>query len=222
MDSLNSNKLQAYKSSFQAWKSVAFGYALLALVLVASKWREVSTDLSLLSGIDRLIWAQHGSSSNETSNQTNGSSSVWPPASVVGLETLLTATANTTTPPTVGGQQVSATNSTTTEGDNQLVSRHMQMVLGRELNGNDLLRREVETFLGEYCPQSRKRSVSFLAIDLHDSNFRLLPTANTRTRQKNILLAKLQQTTQANLGAPKKRCALAHCSSPLTLSAGSS
>lgn len=204
------NKLQAYKSSFQAWKCVSFGYALLAIVLLFSKWHEVTTDLKLLTGIDQLIWSNGSlhhdqqllvSSSGATdSNRTdlsplhqmgatsainsNRSTSAilgqaltrsWPP---LALETLLlnvaTSASNSSNlngsgalvdssddAPATSLPQDNSTSITSSESisggspSSMLMSHHMKFVAGRELSGSQLLRQEVESFLGQYefCPE---------------------------------------------------------------------
>lgn len=68
-DELANNRLQARKSSFQAWKVASFGCSLLVLVLLLSKLHEVSTDLSLLQGIERLL--SNGSPLNLPTSLTN-------------------------------------------------------------------------------------------------------------------------------------------------------
>lgn len=57
------SKLQAHRSSFQAWKCVSLGYALLAVVLLLSKWHEAANDLKLLASIEQLIWPPANGSS---------------------------------------------------------------------------------------------------------------------------------------------------------------
>lgn len=60
------NKLQAHKSSFQAWKTVSFGCSLLALFLIACKWREVSNDLNMLTGIESLLEHEQVATNNKS------------------------------------------------------------------------------------------------------------------------------------------------------------
>lgn len=120
------NKLLAHKSAFQAWKCVAFGCSLLAIVLLLSKWYEVSTDLQLLLNIDRLLTI--------SAQAPNGSLS-WPP---VPLETLLPAANETSL-----GMETLDSNGT-------MLMSHMHISLSRELNGNQLLRAEIGAFEGEF------------------------------------------------------------------------
>lgn len=123
------NKLQSQKSSFQAWKCVSFGCSLLAILLLLSKWYEVSTDLHLLLGIDRLL-----STAASMAPSTNGSNLSWPP---VPLDQLLPAPNETN----FGMESM--------ESNETMLMSHMQMSLNRELNGNTLLRQEVDAFIGK-------------------------------------------------------------------------
>lgn len=124
--SVANNKLLTHKSAFQAWKCVAFGCSLLAIVLLLSKWYEVSTDLQLLLNIDRLLTI--------SAQSPNGSLS-WPP---VPLETLLPAANETSL-----GMETLDSNGT-------MLMSHMHISLSRELNGNQLLRAEIGAFEGEF------------------------------------------------------------------------
>lgn len=65
------NKLQAHKSSFQAWKTVSFGCSLLALFLIACKWREVSNDLNMLTGIELMLAEQQNTNKQPVSSATS-------------------------------------------------------------------------------------------------------------------------------------------------------
>lgn len=130
-------KLQAYKSSFQAWKCASFGFALLALVLIGSKWHEVCTDVALLTEIDQLIWSQQQVFVNQTIAQQ-----LQPNASLALSMDSILALSNWTANGPLGQEDGVGLNSS-------LVAQHLQVMLGRELNGNELLRREVEAFLGE-------------------------------------------------------------------------
>jgi hypothetical protein len=160
------SKLQAHKSSFQAWKCVSFGYALLATVLLSAKWHEVSTDLKLLNGIDRLLW-QTGPADNATAAvyglpaPSSANRSVFseddgdPPLDTLGLP----LSELNRWSPAAALELLSAANLSETAADGAepprngssaaIMMSHMQVALGRELNGNQLLKREVETFLGE-------------------------------------------------------------------------
>lgn len=122
---LGCNKLQAHKSSFQAWKCVSFGCSLLTIVLLLSKWYEVSTDLNLLRGIERIL---------ATANSANTSTS-WPP---IPLEQLLPAV------------NESGFGMDSLDSNNSMLMSHMQMSLNRELSGNQLLRQEVDAFVGKF------------------------------------------------------------------------
>lgn len=127
-------RLLADKSSFQAWSCVSFGYALLALVLLSSRLHEISTDLRLLLAIDQLLWAQPGaggaaSMAPEAAGALN--STGWPQ---VALDTLLVAPGE----PGAGS-----------DANGSLLAAHMQVSLSRELSGSQLLRQEVEAFVGE-------------------------------------------------------------------------
>lgn len=91
---LGCDKLQSHKSSFQAWKCVSFGCSLLAILLLLSKWHEVSTDLHLLVGIDRILSLQSAAASTNRSPSDaqpeldNSTALSWPP---VPLDQLLPA-----------------------------------------------------------------------------------------------------------------------------------
>lgn len=124
-ETISSNRLQTHKSSFQAWKCVSFGCSLLAIVLLLSKWHEVCTDLQLLLGIDQLLSQPH----------SNSSGANWPP---LPLELLLPAPNETN----FGLDSM--------ESNNSMLMSHLQISLGREHVGNQLLRQEVETFVSEY------------------------------------------------------------------------
>lgn len=135
------NKLQAYKSSFQAWKCVSFGCSLLAIIMLASKCHEVSTDLNLLLGIQRLLLKSSVVSTGQTEQQQQqqsssdpGRSLTWPP---VPIELLLPA-ANESN---LGLESM--------ESNETMLMSHLQMSLSRELNGDQLLRQEVDAFVGE-------------------------------------------------------------------------
>ena len=158
------NKLQALKSSFQAWKCVSFGYALLATVLLSAKWHEVSTDLRLLNGIDQLLWQTGNSHPNASlagalaedrasSGRHNKSSELtglqWEPALALELLSSVNSSGDLLS-------DVANANASTDQSASMLVS-HMQLTLGRELNGNQLLKQEVETFLGEFRCNSSSR-----------------------------------------------------------------
>lgn len=141
------NRLLAKKSSFQAWKCVSFGYALLALVLLSSKLHEVSTDLRLLMSIDQILLRAPGNETSQHAGRGNLSATNWPP---MPLEVMLAATEpNETSPVDLDNddqQQAAANNSATQTGS--LLVGHMHNSIGRELTGNQLLRQEVESFLG--------------------------------------------------------------------------
>lgn len=133
------NKLQAHKSSFQAWKCVSFGCSLLAIVLLISKWYEVTSDLQLLMGIDRLLALQTMQGAAQLANTSNKNANgepvlSWPP---IPLESLLPAPNETS----FGMDSL--------ENNGTMLMSHMHMSLSRELNGNQLLRQEVDTFIGE-------------------------------------------------------------------------
>lgn len=129
------NKLQAHKSSFQAWKCVSFGCSLLALVMVLSKLYEVTTDLQLLLGIDRLL-ALNLRANSSSPGPSGGPGLSWPP---VPLEELL---------PSVNETSANFGMESMSSNDSMLMS-HMQMNLNREMNGDQLLRQEVDMFIGE-------------------------------------------------------------------------
>ena len=127
------NKLQAHKSSFQAWKCVSFGCSLLAIVLLLSKWYEVTTDLHLLLGIDQLLSLQQ-QQQQQVGNNSNGSIT-WPP---VPLEMLLPAA------------NESSFGMESMENNGTMLMSHMHMSLNREHNSNQLLQKEVDAFVGEF------------------------------------------------------------------------
>lgn len=131
-----SNKLLAHKSSFQVWKCVSFGCSLLTIALILSKWHEVSTDLYLLIGIERVM-ASSPSSSMSRGNETGLS---WPP---IPLDQLLPAPNETS----FGIESM--------ENNETMLMSHLHMSLNREHNGNNLLRQEVDAFLGESLSLSR-------------------------------------------------------------------
>ena len=91
----------------------------------------MSTDLSMLLGIERLL------SAPQQPAAANGSSGAlsWPP---VPLEQLLPPLNET------GGFGMESL-----ESNGTMLMSHMQMSLSRELTGSQLLRQEVETFAGE-------------------------------------------------------------------------
>ena len=219
------NKLQALKSSFQAWKCVSLGYALFATVLLSVKWHEVSTDLKLLQGIDQLLWHQQAANSSATlavnrtgaalfgdddddhndhehgtigepASGAGGGAQQWPPAAAV-LEELLEA-------PDANGSQPDRTNRSSA-----MLMSHMQVSLGRELNANQLLKREVEAFLGE-CPSGRARSKptpsssSILTVPRRSTP----PICNGNPNNPDHIDAKPtnqpNKQTQPNLGAPSR------------------
>lgn len=134
-DSASSGKLLAHKSSFQVWKCVSFGCSLLAIALMLSKWHEVSTDLYLLIGIERVM-----ASSSSSMSKSNESGLSWPP---VPLDQLLPSPNETS----FGIESM--------ENNETMLMSHLHMSLNREHNGNNLLRQEVDAFLGEllrFCP----------------------------------------------------------------------
>lgn len=147
----SSHKLQAHKSSYQAWKCVSFGCSLLAIVLLMSKWYEVSTDLKLLVGIDQLLTLQ--ATANTSSQLT------WPP---VPLDQLLPAT-NTNESANMFGLD-------TMESNNSMLMSHMHMSLNRELNGNQLLRQEVEVFAGKQIQHLLNQQASFRIAQYQSSS----------------------------------------------------
>mgnify|MGYP000854677023 CR=1 FL=1 len=133
------NKLQAQKSSFQAWKCVSFGCSLLAIVLLLSKWHEVSTSLQLLLNIDRLLLADQSASKSVS----------WPP---VPLDLLLPPANETNFGPE------------SMESNSSMLMSHMHISLSRELNGDQLLRQEVDSFTGE--PASIQQKVVIRNFEL--------------------------------------------------------
>jgi len=155
------NKLQAKKSSFQAWKCASFGFALFALILLVSKWHEVSTDYNLLTNIDHLIWAQNQARLSAPANasaqstrvavsqqttppafpQQNGPASLWAGTTLGGQ--------NKSVSSEEGAQNNQAVSSKETPLQTTDTDQHLQLLLGREQNGNELLRRELESFLGK-------------------------------------------------------------------------
>lgn len=57
------SKLQAHKSSFQAWRSVSLVFALIVLILIGSKRHEVGSDSHQLDAVARLVLSANESSS---------------------------------------------------------------------------------------------------------------------------------------------------------------
>jgi len=162
------NKLQTYKSSFQAWKCASFGYALLASVLLFSKWHEVSTDLRLLQSVEQLLWLN----SNSSSSGSSGSASLHDHLLMLNNPN---ATGGSAQPVALALQSSSASSSSADDDDNSTTTlvdgaastgpelppasqrntshalmSHMQISLSREATGNQVLKQEVETFLGSY------------------------------------------------------------------------
>lgn len=136
------NKLQSHKSSFQAWKCVSFGCSLLALMLLLSKWYEVTTDLHILSSIDQLLMQHQAGSSNITSL-------TWPPVPLEQLlppvnETLVASSSGPGLPSQSGPFGMESLDNNRT-----MLMSHLHITLSRELNGNQLLRQEVDAFIGE-------------------------------------------------------------------------
>ena len=128
-----SSKLQANKSSFQAWKSVSLGFALLALVLLGSKWYELSTDLRLLQSIESLLVAPQ-------QNQTTFN---------------VSAPEATAAPPPELDEAAPTGNGSDTAETALAAAANKTMALvaaSRENGANQALRQEVEVFLGE-CQQ---------------------------------------------------------------------
>lgn len=160
------NKLQAHKSSFQAWKCVSLGYALFATVLLAAKWHEVSTDLKLLQGVEQILWSQQqqptpGNSTTFSLSEALalGGASARAPGSRANrsLADLADETDDTLAPDELRSgaslaELLAASNSSdsSANGTSSVLVSHMQISLGRELNGNQLLKQEVEAFLGEF------------------------------------------------------------------------
>lgn len=134
-DNNNNNKLLAHKSSFQSWKCISLGCSLLAIALILSKWYEVSTDLHLLVGIERVLTSASLSLSTAKNNETNSSGISWPP---VPLDQLLPAPNETN----FGIESM--------ESNESMLMSHLHMSLNREHNGNNLLRQEVDAFLGKF------------------------------------------------------------------------
>lgn len=56
------SKLQAHKSSFQAWRSVSLVFALIVLILIGSKRHEVGSDSHQLDAVARLVLSANESS----------------------------------------------------------------------------------------------------------------------------------------------------------------
>lgn len=138
-DTSQQARLLAKKSSYQAWKCVSFACSLLALLLLLAKWQEISSDLQLLISFERLVSANNQNNTTTTTAQQQNDPSApttlpdvaWPPP-----PDLLAAASN--------GQAGDAGNSSA-----QLLTQHMHISVGRELQGNQLLKKEVETFIGE-------------------------------------------------------------------------
>lgn len=166
------SKLQAHKSSFQAWKCVSLGYALLAALLLLAKWREVDTDLKLLAGLEQLLWARASNGSDPMSGaavpQPNDSSQfqalTWPPAPLESLLLTLASQMQSGSGPNSNSNAATAAADASealapaaegAEGNASaspaasLMSHHMRLLAGREFSGGQLLRQEVEAFLGE-------------------------------------------------------------------------
>lgn len=137
-------RLLAKKSSYQAWKCVSFACSLLALLLLLSKWHEISSDLQFLLNIEQLVGAAPTSaavaanSNNETTDSTATTSG--------GLDFTMMGEL----PAMMMSSQQPPTNETWDQRSNHsLVVSHMQISVSRELQGNQMLKREVETFIGE-------------------------------------------------------------------------
>lgn len=125
------DKLQAQKSSFQAWKASSLAFSLLVLVLLLAKWRELSSDLRLLQGLESLLESQEV-------NSTIPSSTVH----LVGLaETLALVQLGSKSNETIDSNPRGASTDET-------LTRHMQVELSRELNGLQLLKFELDLFSG--------------------------------------------------------------------------
>lgn len=178
-----SSRLQARKSSFQAWKCVSFGYAMLALVLLGAKWQEVSTDLHLLVGIERLLAASQTIRANGSVPPTGGPSQPlsWPP---VPLEMLVGE---------MGADGLGESNATrafgmeSLESNGTMLMSHMQMSLSRELSGSHLLRQEVEAFQGGYL-------WAYSAFGLGPAQAEILSAgANRRCRQPPNCRSRIQK-----------------------------
>lgn len=164
------SRLQGYKSFAQAWRCVSFGCTLLALVLLASKWYEVSTDLSLLMGIEQLLSLAASSAQQATSNQSVAPASStlsWPP---VPLEQLLPAMNESSL-----GMESLDSNST-------MLMSHMRMSLSRELNGDQLLRQEVGAFVGEIRGARSTLALSSLLVAVYLVSWLLMISAINDTR----------------------------------------
>lgn len=164
--SLYLNKLQAHKSSFQAWKSVSLVFALIVLVLIGSKRHEVGSDLQQLEAVARLILtrANNSQDQNETPDQNPsesyrdvvaGSGSTMSLGSL--LDALESALPNNASEPLDASQMIpvpslssssssSSSSSLHPNGSSTLVS-HKHASTGAQ----ELLRFEVHAFAGEFC-----------------------------------------------------------------------
>lgn len=176
LEDASATRLLAKKSSYQAWKCVSFGCSLLALLLLLSKWQEVSSDLQLLLNIQHLVGSTAAANNSNNNNNNNGTTGggnspadntaadsedpfgQWPPplpsSDVIQFtnnnnnnnnETMTTTTA--AAGPVEAGDENAAKNHS---NHHQLLVSHLHISVGRELQGNQLLKREVEIFIGEF------------------------------------------------------------------------
>uniref|UniRef100_A0A6G1S4B3 Uncharacterized protein n=1 Tax=Aceria tosichella TaxID=561515 RepID=A0A6G1S4B3_9ACAR len=197
------SKLQAHKSSFQAWKCVSFGYALLATVLLSAKWHEVSTDLRLLNGIDQLLWQTTAANSSAPDDGPIGVAAPFQRGAAINRTSgghLHPNSAGMTRPDEWGPEPavlamelVVAANQSSSENGNEptngsstaVLMSHMQMSLGRELNGNQLLKQEVETFLAEFRSAKSTLTLSSLLVFVYIISWILMTLAVNDTRISN-------------------------------------
>lgn len=170
-------RMLARKGSCQAWKCVSFGCSLLALTLLLAKYHEVSNDLHLLLSIEQLQQQSAAQNLTTTSNSSNNNSSgdggqpiAWPP---VPLEFLLSS-ANESGSVTFGLDSL--------DSNNTMLMSHMHMSLNRELNGDQILRREVAAFVQEFRNAKSTLGLSALLVAVYLLCWILMALAVNDTR----------------------------------------
>lgn len=152
------SKLQAHKSSFQAWKTVSFACSLLVLFLLVWKYHEISTDLRLIQGLKQLTVTQQQhlveGNSSVTPNDVSISTSQLPQVVnlaeilAIGPQAILSSGFNDNITKLMTNQR--GFSSTNNSVNDETLLRHIQIQFGRELNGNQLHQLEVELFSGKF------------------------------------------------------------------------